>query len=68
VNGRPRGNVVAFQRLVIGQLLSAVNQFDLVYLNALLFLQGLFDRQDLIFRFKIERLLAPRQGFNEDLE
>ena len=44
-----------------------MNQLDLVDLNALLFLQGLFDGEHLVLRFKVERLFAARQGFNEDL-
>ena len=43
------------------------NQFDLVHLNALLFLQGLLDGQDLVFRLKVKGLLAARQGFDKDL-
>jgi hypothetical protein len=36
-------------------------------LNSLLFLQGLFDGQDLILRFKVIRLFPSSQSFDENL-
>ena len=38
VNGSPSCNIIAFQRFVVCQLLATVDKFDLVYLDALLFL------------------------------
>ena len=38
VNGRPSNNVIAFQRFIVCQLLSTVDEFNLVHLNAFLFL------------------------------
>lgn len=67
VNGRPRGDVVRFQRVVIGQLFAAEDQFDLIHLDALLLLQRLFHGQDLIFRFEVKGLFTTRQGLDEDL-
>ena len=67
MNGGSSGNVVGFQRIVIGQLFATKNQFDLIDLNPFLFLQGLFDRQNLIFRFKIKGLFTTRQCFNKNL-
>jgi hypothetical protein len=58
VNGGTCCNAVRLQRLVVRQLLSRINQFDLVHLNAFFFLQGLLDRQYLVFRFEIESLLT----------
>jgi len=68
VNGCPRGNIVAFQSFVVRQLLSTVNQFDLVHLNALLFLQSLLHGQNLVLRLKVQRLFAPCQRFDKDLD
>jgi hypothetical protein len=68
VNRCPRYNVVKFQRLVVGELLARMNELDLIDLNALLFLQRLFDRQYLILGFKIERLLASRKSLDENLQ
>ena len=67
VNGRPCRNIIRLQCIVIGQLFATKNQFDLIHLNALFFLQSLFDRQDLIFRFKIKGLFTTRQCFNKNL-
>jgi hypothetical protein len=67
VNRGPRRNVVKFQRLVVGELLARMNELDLIDLDALLFLQRLFDRQYLILGFKIERLLASRKSLDENL-
>jgi hypothetical protein len=68
VNGGSSSNVVGFQCLVIRQLLSGVDQADLVYLDPLLFLQGLLDGQDLVVWLKIEGLLTSCQRLDEDLE
>jgi hypothetical protein len=44
-----------------------MNELDLIDLDALLFLQRLFDRQYLVLGFKIERLLASRKSLDENL-
>jgi hypothetical protein len=49
------------------QLLSGMDQTNLIHLNSFLFLQGLLDSQYLILWLEIEALLASRQGFDEDL-
>lgn len=67
VDGRPRGNVVTLERLVVSQLLARMDQLNLIDLYALLFLQGLLDLQDLVVRFEIERLLATRQCLDVNL-
>ncbi len=67
VNGSTGNNVVTFQSLVIAQLFPAMNQSNLIHLNSLLFLQGLFDGQDLILRFKVIRLFPSSQSFDENL-
>ena len=68
MDGCSSPNVVGFQSLVIGQLLSRVDQTDLVHLDSLLFLQGLLDCQDLVVGFKVEGLLTTGQSFDENLE
>ena len=62
-----RHNVVALQGLVVGQLLSRVNQSDLVDLDSLFFLQGLLDDENLVLGFEIEGLLTAGQRLDEDL-
>lgn len=59
--------VVRLQCLVISQLFSRVNQSNLVHLDTLLFLQGLFDGEYLILWLKVEGLFAARQCFDVDL-
>jgi hypothetical protein len=68
MNGCTRRNVVRFQGLVIGKLLPRVNQLDLIDLDSFFFLQGLLYGKNLIFRFKIESLLAACQRFDKDLK
>jgi hypothetical protein len=67
VNGGSSTNVVRLQSFVICQLLSRMDQSNLIDLDTFLFLQGLLDRQYLVFWFKIEGLLAPCQSFDKDL-
>lgn len=67
VNSRASGNIVRVQGLVVGKLLPRVDETDLVHLDALLFLQSLFDGQDLVFRLKIEGLFAASQSFDKNL-
>ena len=49
------------------QLLSRVNESNLIYLNTFLLLQSLLDSQYFVFRFKIETLLSSRQGLDKNL-
>jgi hypothetical protein len=49
------------------QLLSRVNETNLIYLNTFLLLQSLLDSQYFVFWFKIETLLSSRQGLDENL-
>lgn len=67
VDGSSGANIVRFQRPIICQLLSRVNQSNLVHLDTLLFLQGLLDGEDLILGLEIHGLLAPGQSFDKDL-
>lgn len=67
MNSIPRLDIVRLQRLVVCQLLAGMNELDLIHLNAFLFLQGLLDCKDLVFRFKVESLLAASQGLDKDL-
>ena len=67
VNSRSRTNIVRLQGLVIGQLLSRVNQSNLVYLDTLLFLQRLLDCQNLILWLEIEGLFTSGQSLDENL-
>jgi hypothetical protein len=45
-----------------------MDQTDLIDLDPLLFLQGLFDGQYLIFWFEVKRLFTSRQCFDENLK
>jgi hypothetical protein len=68
VNRCPSHIVVKFQCLVVlGEVFARINELDLINLNALLFLQLLFDCQYLMLGFKIERMLASRQSLDENL-
>lgn len=52
---------------VVRELFPRMDQFDLINLDAFFFLQSLLDSKDLVIRLKIKRLLASRQGLNENL-
>jgi hypothetical protein len=67
VNGGPCYNVVMLQSLVIRELFSGMNETNLIDLNALLFLERLFDGQDFVFWLKVKGLFAARQSLDENL-
>ncbi len=58
---------VRLQRPIVRELLPREDETDLIHLDALLLLQCLLHRQHLIFRLKVERLLAPGERLDEDL-
>ena len=45
-----------------------MNEANLIHLNALFLLQSLFDRQNLVFWFKVEGLLSSCQCLDENLD
>jgi hypothetical protein len=58
---------VRLQRPIVRELLPREDKTDLIHLDALLLLQCLLHRQHLIFRLKVECLLAAGESFDEDL-
>jgi hypothetical protein len=62
-----RTDIVGLQGFVVRQLLSRMDQSNLVDLDTLLFLQGLLHRQHLVFWLEIEGLFTAGQSFDENL-
>lgn len=58
MNGGTGRDIITLQSLVVCQLLSRINELDLIDLDSLLFLQGLLDGDNLVLWFKVESLLA----------
>ena len=61
------GDVIALQCFIVCQLLSRVNESNLVHLDPLLFLQRLFYYQNLVLWFKVEGLFSACKCLDEDL-
>lgn len=68
VNCSAGSNVIRLESLVIGELFSRVNEFDLVNLDSFLFLQRLFHSQYLVLGLKVQGLLAACQSLDKDLQ
>lgn len=68
MDGCASRNVIRFQCLVIRQLFAAVNQLDLIDLNAFLLLQRLLDGQHILIGFEVQSLLTACQCFDKDLK
>ena len=62
MDGASSLHVVTGNGQLIGQLLAAEDESDLLDVDAFFFLQCLLDLQNGILRIKIELLLSTRQG------
>ena len=67
MNSSTSTNIVRFERLLVIQLFTAVDEPDLIHLNSLLFLELLLHVSDRVAFLKIERLLATSQRLDSNL-
>ena len=57
-------HVVAGNGQLIGELLTAENETDLLNINTFLFLQGLLHLKNCVLRIEVELLLSSREGLD----